>query len=74
MEREKSDKFYDARLGKRLERDHHRWENEAKKEEREEHIRLKHQKVLIENKRNSNGIGYNPITQTYEESERGKKL
>lgn len=47
--------FYNARLQKRLEREEDKWQKEAEKTKKEEDKRLYHQKVLIDNKKNSNG-------------------
>jgi hypothetical protein len=49
------DNFYNARLQKRLEREDNKWQKEAEKSTKEEEKRLYHQKVLIDNKKNSNG-------------------
>ena len=49
-----------------MELDEKRWEQESKKEKFEENkIQHKH-KVLTDNRRNTNGIGYNPISHEYE--------
>ncbi len=55
MDREKQENFYNARLNKRLERDEQKWQKEDHLSEKEELKRLYHQKVLIDNKKNSNG-------------------
>jgi hypothetical protein len=49
------DNFYEKRKEKRLERDEHRWNDYEKKDEFAEQKRMFHQKVLLDNKRNSNG-------------------
>lgn len=54
-DKEKLDNFYNARLQKRLEREDQKWQKEAEKSNKEEEKRLYHQKVLIDNKKNSNG-------------------
>ena len=54
-DREKQEKFYNARLQKRMERDQEKWEGEEARDRKEESKRLHHQKVIVDNKRNSNG-------------------
>lgn len=49
------DNFYEKRKEKRLDLDEQRWNKYEKNDKHEEEKRLYHQKVLLENKRNTNG-------------------
>lgn len=54
-QRRKLDNFYEKRKEKRLDIDEQRWNKYEKSDNRAEQNRLHHQKVLLENKRNTNG-------------------